>query len=164
MTKWAGFALRSRRHHITNLDGTVGHNHPINQELDQLAPLRAIQFVQGRRNALAERAQPIRQANQVQVLLGLRVQLPQLGLQPLLGLAEILPLPRTFVPPNHLGQLDRQQAGLLAFQLRQRLVQRLALRLERLWQPRSCLGAQQFVRQQRRLAEHLTEILPDQVV
>jgi hypothetical protein len=89
MTKWDDLALRAGRHNIANLHGTIRHNDPIDQQLDQLAPLAEIQMIQGWCNPLTERAQALRQAHQVQMLLRLRVQVAQLRLQPFLRLAEV---------------------------------------------------------------------------
>ena len=74
MTKWDDLALRAGRHNITNLHGAIRHNDSIDQQFDQLAPLAEIQMVQRWCNARTECLQAICQADQVQMLLRLCVQ------------------------------------------------------------------------------------------
>jgi len=61
MTKWDRFAGWPCRDNIADLHSTIGHNHPVNQEFDQVAPLREIQLLQRWRYPLAEGAQALRQ-------------------------------------------------------------------------------------------------------
>jgi hypothetical protein len=164
MTKWDRFAGWPGRDNIADLHSSVDHYHSIDQQLDQLTSLCKIQLLQHWRRALAKGAQAFGQAHDIQMLLCLRIQLPQLVLQALLHVGNFLSLSLEPFPTNNLRQIHLQQAGLLALQLCQGLPQRLALRQKGLGQPLPALSSQQFMRQQCRFSQNSAQILPNQFI
>ena len=69
-----------------------------------------------------------------------------------------------FIPANHFRQIDLKQAGLLAFQLRQRSAQGALAILQGLREPFTGLGAGQFMGYKLRIGQNAAKILPDQQV
>ncbi len=69
-----------------------------------------------------------------------------------------------FIPANHFRQIDLEQAGLLAFQLRQRSAQRALAILQCLREPFASLGPGQFMGYKLRIGQNAAKILPDQQV
>jgi hypothetical protein len=66
--------------------------------------------------------------------------------------------------PNDFGKINVQQPRLLSLQLVQGLAEGAAPRLERLRQPLSPLGPLQLMDDERRLRQHLAEIVPHECV
>jgi hypothetical protein len=164
MTKWGRFAGWPGRDNIADLHSSVDHYHSIDQQFDQLTSLCKIQLLQQWHRALTKGAQAFGQAHDIQMLLCLRIQLPQLVLQALLRVGNFLSLSLELLPTNNLRQIDLQQAGLLALQLCQGLLQRFALRLKGLGQPLPALSSQQLMRQQCRFSQNSAQILPNHLL
>jgi hypothetical protein len=164
MTKGGRFSRRTGWQDIPNLDLAIGDDHTIDEQFDQLPPLGEIQAAQGRLDALAKAADSFSHFGHINLALRLGIQLAQLLAQPVLCLLHLLSFALEFVAANYLGQVGIQQAGLLALELGQRILEGLAARLERLRQPLAHLRPFQFVGDQARLGQHLTQILPDQGV
>jgi hypothetical protein len=151
MTKGDHFPFRTGRDHIADLDFPVVDHYPIDQQLYQLSALGKAELIQGRLYTLAKSGDPLGERGNILLLFSLRIQLPQLLLQTLHGFLQLLALALEFFPPYNLCQIDIQQPGLLALQLRQRVRHRLPADPQRLRQPYPCLKPAQFVRDQCRL-------------
>jgi len=162
MTKGGGFPLGPRGHDVPNLHLTIVDNHSINEQFYQLATLGDRQLIKRRPYAVAEGFDSIRQSQDIHLLVCLRFDLPQLMPQTLLRLCEFVPFPLKFLAPDHFGEIDVEQAGVLPLELGYGLAEGPLARLQGLWEPRTALGSLEFVGDQRRLGEHLTQILPDQ--
>jgi hypothetical protein len=162
MTKGGAFSRRTGRQDVADLDLAVGDDDTIDQEFDQLSALGKIQVFQGRLDALAEGPDAFRQFGHIDLALRLGIQLAQLLRQTVLGLLHLLSFALEFVAANNLGQIGIQQPRLLALKLGKGILDRLPAGLERLWQPLAPVRPLQFVADQARLGQHLTQILPDE--
>jgi hypothetical protein len=162
MTKRDCFPLRPRGHHVANLHLTIIDNHSINEQFHQLVTLREGQLVERRLQAGAEGFDAVRQGQPIYLLLRLDLDLPELLAHTLLGLSEFVPFPLEFLAADDFGQIDIEQASVLPLDLCERLAQGALAGLERWREPLAALGALEFVDDECRVGEHLTEILPDQ--
>ncbi|MBI2939680.1 MAG: hypothetical protein HYY04_04510 [Chloroflexi bacterium] len=81
MTKTSVLAGRAGRDDVADLHLRLGHNHPVDQQLDQLPSLLEGRLGQPLPNALAEPLDRLHHAGQFGVLLRLRLQLLVLPLQ-----------------------------------------------------------------------------------
>src|SRR3989441_773058 len=162
MTKRDCLPLGSRGHHRANLHLPVIDNDPINKQFDQLATLGEGQLIERWLEAVAERFDAVRQSEYIYLLLSLGLDLPELLAHTLLRLGQLVPFVLEFLATDDFGQIDVEQAGMLPLDLGQRLTQGALARLEGLRKPLAPLGALEFVGDECRLGEHLTEILPDQ--
>jgi len=162
MTKRDRLPLGPRGHHIANLHLTIIDNHSVNKQCHQLATLGEGQVVERRPEAVAEGVDAMRQGQDIDLLLGLCLDLPELLAHTLLRLGQLVPFALEFLAADDFGQIDVEQAGMLPLDLGQRLTQGALTRLEGLRKPLTRLGALEFVGDECRLGEHLTEILPDQ--
>ena len=106
----------------------------------------------------------MRQGEDIDLLLCLGLDLPELLAHTLLRLGQLVPFALEFLAPDDFGQIDVEQAGVLPLDLGQRLTQGALARLEGLRKPLAPLGALEFVGNECRLGEHLTEVLPDQYI
>jgi hypothetical protein len=111
---------------------------------------------------VAERFDAVRQSEYIYLLLSLGLDLPELLAHTLLRLGQLVPFALEFLATDDFGQIDVEQAGMLPLDLGQCLTQSALARLEGLRKPCAPLGALEFVGDESRLGEHLTEILPDQ--
>ena len=75
---------------------------------------------------------------------------------------QLVPFALEFLATDDFGQIDVEQAGVLPLDLGERLAQGALARLERLREPCAPLGALEFLGDEGRVGEHLTEVLPDQ--
>jgi hypothetical protein len=123
MTKRDLFAFRTGRDGISDFDLVVIDYDPINKKFDQLAALGKGQGLQGRLNALTEVLNTGSNDGQVNVLLGLSVQLSQLMAQTIVGFGGLSPFALEFIDGDDLGQISFQQASLLTFHLGNGLLQ-----------------------------------------
>ena len=162
MTKRNRFPLRPCGHHIANLYLAIIDNHPINEQFDQLTTLGESQLVECGPQAGAEDFDAMCQGEHIDLLLCLCLNLPELLAQTLLCLGQFVPFPLEFLAPDDFGQIDVEQAGVLPLDLCERLAQGALARLEGLWKPLAALGALEFMENECRVGEHLTEVLPDQ--
>jgi hypothetical protein len=117
MTKGGGFPLGPRGHDVPNLHLTIVDNHSINEQFYQLATLGDRQLIKRRPYAVAEGFDPMRQSQDIHLLVCLRFDLPQLMPQTLLRLREFVPLPLEFLAPDNFGEIDVEQAGVLPLEL-----------------------------------------------
>jgi hypothetical protein len=162
MTKRDRLPLGSRGHHIANLHLSVIDNDPINKQFDQLATLGEGQLIERGLEAVAERFDAMRQREDIHLLLRLGLELPELLAHTLLGLRQLVPFALEFLATDDFGQIDVEQAGVLPLDLSQCLPQGALARLEGLRKPGAPSGTLEFLGDECRLGEHLTEILPDQ--
>ena len=162
MTKRDCFPLGSRGHHIANLHLTIIDNHPINKPFHQLATLGEGQVVERWPEAVAEGVDAMRQGQDIDLLLCLGLDLPELLAHTLLRLGQLVPFALAFLATDDFGQIDVEQAGMLPLDLGQCLTQGALARLEGLRKPLAPLRALEFVGDACGLGEHLTAILPDQ--
>ena len=86
MTKGSGFPLGSCRDHITNLHLAIIDNHSINEQFYQLATLGESQVGERRGQAVAEGSDTMREGEDIDLLLRLGLELPQLLAHTVLGL------------------------------------------------------------------------------
>jgi hypothetical protein len=121
MTKGRMLALRAGGNGIADFDVPVIHDHSIHEQLDQLPALGEGQLWQSRLNALAEIIDTRGYGGQINLALGLGVQLAQLMVQTITSTRQLLPFPFELVTGNDLGEIGFQQARLLTCQLGQRL-------------------------------------------
>src|SRR2546430_3602755 len=162
MTKRDRRPLGPRGHHRANLHLTIIDNHPINKQFHQLATLGEGQVVERWPEAAAEGVDAVRQGQDIDLLLCLGLDLPELWAHTLLRLGQLVPFALEFLATDDFSQIDVEQAGMLPLDLGQRLTQGALARLEGLRKPLAPLGALEFVGDECRLGEHLTELLPDQ--
>lgn len=78
MTKGSGFPLGSRRDHITHLHLAIRDNHPINEQFYQLATLGESKVRERRCQTVAEGVDTMRSGEDIDLLLRLDLELPQL--------------------------------------------------------------------------------------
>ena len=145
MTKWGGFAVGASRHHIADFHLRIVDDDAINEQFHQLSALSKCQVVECRMHALAKCLDPLGQSRNIDVLLGLGIELPQLLPQAMLGLGHLLAFAFEFLTLDHLRQVQIEQPRLLAFKLREDVTQRLASRLQGLGQPCAHLRPLQFM-------------------
>ena len=162
MTKRDRLPFGPRGHHIANLHLTIIDNDSINKQCHQLATLGERQVVQRWPEAVAEGVDAMRQGQDIDLLVCLDLDLPKLLAHTLLRLGQLVPFALEFFAPDDFGQIDVEQADVLPLDLGQRLTPGALARLEGLRKPLAPLGALEFVGDECRLGEHLTEILPDQ--
>ena len=153
MTKGRVFACGGGRDHVTDFHLFVVNDDSVDQQLYQLSALGEIELLEGRLQAPTEVFDAGGELGRVQLLLGLRLQLTQLLRQAVLRLGDLLPLALELVPADHLGQVDLEQAGLLALQLCQSGPQGTLAILQRLWEPLTGLGACQFMGDEGRIGQ-----------
>jgi hypothetical protein len=164
MTKGGGFPRRTGWYDVPDLNVAVSDDDTVDEQFNQLPALGEIQTLQGRMDALAEAADSFRHFHYIQLPLRLGIQLAQLLAQAVVRLLHLLSFALEFITADDFDQVGIQQPRLLALELRQRILEGLPTRLERLWQPFAHLRPLQFVGDQARLGQHLTQILPDQVI
>ncbi len=162
MTKRDRLPLGPRGHHIANLHLAIIDNHPINKQFHQLATLGEGQVVERRPEAVAEGVDAMRQGQDIDLLLCLCLELPELLAHTLLRLGQLVPFALEFLATDDFGQIDVEQADMLPLDLGQHLTQGALARLEGLRKPCAPLGTLEFVGDKGRLGKHLREILPDQ--
>src|SRR6266852_6144477 len=162
MTKRDRLPLRPRGDHRANLSLAIIDNHPINKQFHQLATLSEGQVVERRSETVAEGVDALRQGQDIDLLLCLCLDVSELLAHTLLRLGQLVPFALAFLATDDFGQRDVEQAGMLPLDLGQCLTQSALARLEGLRKPCAPLGALEFVGDECRLGEHLTEILPDQ--
>ena len=80
MTKTHVLAGGRRRDHIADLDIIVGHDHPVDEQFDQLALLLERGVLETALEALAQRFDRLREASEVPLPLRVSLQLVQLAL------------------------------------------------------------------------------------
>jgi hypothetical protein len=117
MTKGGGFPLGPRGHDVTNLHLAIGDNHPINEQFYQLAALGDRELVERRPQAVAEGFDPMRQGQDIHLLMRLRFDLSHLLPHTLRRLGQLVPFPLEFLAPDHFGEVDVEQASLLPLEL-----------------------------------------------
>jgi hypothetical protein len=164
MTKGERFSIGTGGDDIADFHLPVVDDDPVHQQFDQLPALGEGQLVQGRLNAVAEVLDPGGVDGQTTLLVGLGVELAELVLQALLGCGQFLAFALELLKRNDLGQIGIQQARLLSFQVGQGLLQSPTAGLKRLGQPLAGLSALEFMGNQGRVRQNLTEVLPDQIV
>jgi putative transposase len=145
MTKGRVLACGGRWDHVTDFHRFVVDDDSVNQHLYQLSALGEIELLECRLQAPTEIADAGGELGRVQLLLGLRLELTYLLRQAALGLGELLPLALELGATDDLGQVDLEQARLLALQLGQRSPQGTLAILQRLGEPLTRLGACQFM-------------------
>ena len=89
MTKADVLTLGAGRKHVADLHVRVGHDHAVDQELDQLAALREGGVGEAAVDAFAESLQRRRDRREVLLVVGLTAELCLLGGQPLRALLQI---------------------------------------------------------------------------
>jgi hypothetical protein len=161
MTKGRLFAGGRGRDNVADFHLVIIDDDAVDQQLYQLSALGEIELLECRLQAATEIFDASGELGGIQLLLGLRLQLPQLLRQAALGLGEFLALALELVAPDHLGQVNFEQAGLLALQVRQRGPQGPLPILQSLRQPLARLSTHQFVSDQGRLSEQVAQVLPD---
>jgi len=114
MTKGRLFAGWCGWDHIADFNFGIVNDNPINQQLYQLSALGERELSQRGLQAPTKVFDTGGELGGVQLLLGLHLQLPQLLSQAALRLGYLLPLTLKLVPTDHLGQIDLEQAILLA--------------------------------------------------
>ena len=162
MTKRDRLPLGPRGHHIANLHLTIIDNHPVNKQFHQLATLGEGQMIERRPEAVAEGVDAMRQGQDIDLLLCLGLDLPELLAHTLLRLGQLVPFALEFLATDDFGQIDVEQAGVLPLDLSQCSPQGTLARLEGLRKPCAPSGTLEFLGDECWLGEHLTEILPDQ--
>ncbi len=164
MTKWGGFAFGARGHDVANFHLVIIDDHTINEEFDQLSALGKGQLGQGRTDPLAKSLDALSEGCDVHLLLRLGIELAQWVGQAVVRLGHLLVFPLELVAVNNVGQVDLQQPGALAFELREGLLEGLPPCLECLRQPCASLGTLQGLGDEHGLGEDTTQIVPDQLV
>ena len=89
-----------------------------------------VKVVQSRLRASAKGLDALGQGGNIDMLLGLGIELSQLLRQALLGLGHLLSFPLELVTLEHLCQVEIEQPSLLPFELRQDITQRLSSSLQ----------------------------------
>jgi hypothetical protein len=153
MTKGRVLACGGRWDHVTEFHRFVVGNDAVNQQLYQLSALGEIELLECRLQAPTEIADAGGELGEFQLLLGLRLELTYLLRQAALGLGELLPLALELGATDDLGQVDLEQARLLALQLCQRSPQGTLAIVQRLWEPLTRLGACQCVGDEGRICQ-----------
>jgi len=153
MTKGCLFACWCGRDDVADFHLGVVNDDSVNQQLYQLSALGEIELLECRLQAPTEIADAGGELGRVQLLLGLRLELTYLLRQAALGLGELLPLALELGATDDLGQVDLEQARLLALQLCQRSPQGTLAILQRLWEPLTRLGACQFMGDEGRICQ-----------
>jgi hypothetical protein len=126
-----------------------------------LAALRKVQLVKRWSNSLAKGVNTLGQSGHIDVLLRLHFQLAHLPGETLLRLGEVPPFTLEFLVADDFGEVDIEQAGLLPLELHERLTQGPLPRLQCLREPCAPSRSFQLLANERRLREHVPEILPD---
>jgi PPOX class probable F420-dependent enzyme len=150
--------------HVADLHPAVGHHHPVDQQLHQLAalleagPVKAhSELLQHRRHRAGDRAQPGQP-------LALRGDLPLVGQQVGLLPGKGLVLPLEGVQVDHLGQVGLQQPLPLPGHAGPYLPQGGLPAAQLLGHPGATVGALQGLGDQLGLAEDRAQVRPDQLV
>ena len=164
MTKARGFPLGAGWDDKTDFNIFVVHDHSIDKQFYQMSALVKIQTFQGRLDTLTKLLDVFRQCEGLNLFVGLLVQQSQLLPETILGLRQFLALTLKFVTQDDFGQINLQEAFLLALQACQGLADRIALCLQGLRQPFSGLRTFQFMGDQAGIGYEATEILPDEFV
>jgi len=164
MTKGGDLTFRRGGDDVADFDLLIIDDDTVNQEFDELPALGKGQLVQGRLNAAAEVLDALGMERQIALLFGLCIELAELVLQALVSIGKFLPFALELLNRNDLRQIGIQQARLLSLQLCNGLLQGLTAGLKRLREPFPCLRTLQFMGNQGRVRQNLTEILPDQFV
>src|SRR5260370_41732077 len=121
MTQRDRLPFGPRGHHIANLHLTIIDNDSINKQCHQLATLGERQVVQRWPEAVAEGVDAMRQGQDIDLLVCLDLDLPQLLAHTLLRLGQLVPFALEFCAPDDFGQIDVEQADVLPLDLGQRL-------------------------------------------
>jgi DDE superfamily endonuclease len=152
------------RDHVADLHLAVGHHHPVDQQLHQLAalleagPVKAHpQLLQHRRHRLGDRAQPDQP-----LTLGGDLPLARQQVRLLPGKGPVLALEAGQV--DHLGQVGLQQPLPLAGHARPHLPQGRLPAAEFLGHPGAAVGALQGLRGQVRPRQDRAQVRPHQLV
>jgi hypothetical protein len=153
MTKGRLFAGGRGWDHVADFHFGIVDDDAVNQQLYQLSALSESKLRQGGLQTPAKVFDAGGELGGVQLLLGLRLELPYLLRQAALRLGEFLPLALELVPADHLGQVHLEQARLLALQLCQGASQGTLPILQRLGKPVTRLGACQFMGDEGRIGQ-----------
>jgi hypothetical protein len=156
MTKWGGFALGARGHDRANFHLRIIDNHTVNEEFDPWSALGKGQLGQGRTKPLAKSLDTLSKGCNVHLLLRLSIELAQLVGQAVVCLGHLLMFPLELVAVNNIGEIDLQQPGALAFELRQGLLEGVPPCLACLGQPCASLGTLQGLGDEYGFGEHAT--------
>lgn len=142
----------------------VADGDPIDEQGDQLPAVGKGQVVKGRAEAVAKGLDAPGQGGHSHLVLRLEFELGQWLSQSVLGLRHLLGFTWDFLPPENGSRRDRQQAGLLPFQLCHGLAQRVAPGVQGVRQPLPTPGPCQFMSNQGGLGQYPTEVLPHKCV
>jgi IS6 family transposase len=110
MTKTDLLARPVRRHHVADLDVTIGDDHAVDQELDQGPPLLEGGSVQALPHPPAELPDGVGQASEFLPPVRLRLEAPFLFLELPLAPFEVTPAPTVLVQRHHAGEVGVRQA------------------------------------------------------
>jgi len=110
MTKTDLLARPVCRHHVADLDVTIGDNHAVDQELDQGPPLLEGGLVQALPHPPAELPDGVGQASEFLLPVRLRHKAPFLFFELLLAPFEVTPAPTVLVQRHHAGEVGVRQA------------------------------------------------------
>lgn len=105
MTKRGGFPFWPGGHDIANFHLRIVDDDAINAQFDQLSALGKRSVVQSRLGASAKRLDALSQGGNINVLLGLGIELSQLLSQALLRLGHLLSSALKLLTLDHLGQV-----------------------------------------------------------
>jgi hypothetical protein len=160
MTKWGGFSLKARGHHIPNFHLVMGDDDVIDEPFHQLSALGKGQLFQGGLQPPAKGLEALGQRGDIHLWLRLRLELAQLLGQAVVGLGHLLSCALERVTPDDLRQVDLQQASLLPIERREGVTQGLPSGLQGLGQPFAALGPRERMGDQRWLGQAPADILP----
>src|SRR5689334_7919788 len=110
MTKTDLLARPVRRHHVSDLDVTIGDDHAVDQELDQGPPLLEGGSVQALPHPSAELPDGVGQAGELLLPVRLRHEAPFHFLELPLAPFEVTPAPTVLVQRHHAGEVGVRQA------------------------------------------------------
>ena len=161
MTKWGRFSLGTRGDHVANLHLVMGDDDVIDEPFSQWSALGKVALVQGGLQPLAKGLEALGQGGDIHLWLHLSLELAQRLGQAVLGVRHLLSCALKLITPDDLGQVDRQQPGLLSFELGEGIAQGLPPGLQGLWQPFPTVGTRHFMGDERWLSQDPAQILPD---
>ena len=142
----------------------IVNDNAVNEQFDKLTALNKGERGQGGLHTLTELLDAKREVSQVELLLGLGVDVMQLLGQPFLFLGEFSAFALKFGQVDEFVQMKVEQALLLAVELSEAHLQGLALTLQSLRQPGARLHPLKLVGNAGGVVEESAEVLPDQVV
>jgi hypothetical protein len=164
MTKTGVFTFGTGGDHISDLNIALRDNNPVDQEFHQLPLLFKAGIRQSAPHTLTELFHRCNQGRSLIVTVHLCDQLRFLVSKGLYFLLHFTPTTLVFRQRNHLSQIRFGQSVKLLLQLSTATSQIVPPRLQLLRQPRPAMGTLERVSNAFRMLQHVTKVLPYQLV